>query len=186
MIVMVTMSYKTINVTSKTYEKLVLYKHGNMSFDDVINGFMSQIEEKKFYNHVLKEHKKRMQKIKAGDCVESDSIDDALKNAWGNFLELNKKSSNYRIFQGKDFLKDVKKNLKSGDKSLLSDIQKVIDKSKIDPHKKRPKMDIKLISPKKESIYRVRLGKYRLVYEIDETNKTVILTMFFIRGRGYQ
>ena len=56
---MVTMSYKTINVTSKTYEKLVLYKHGNMSFDDVINEFMSQIEEKKFYNHVLKEHKKR-------------------------------------------------------------------------------------------------------------------------------
>jgi len=46
-------------------------------------------------------------------------------------------------------------------------------------------MDIKLISPKKESIYRVRLGKYRLVYEIDETNKTISLTMFFIRGKGY-
>jgi len=101
-------------------------------------------------------------------------------------LGLNKKSSNYRILQGKDFLKDVKKILKSGDKSLLSDIQKVIDELKIDPHKKHPKMDIKLISPKKESIYRVRLGKYRLVYEIDETNKTVILTMFFIRGKRYQ
>jgi addiction module RelE/StbE family toxin len=101
-------------------------------------------------------------------------------------LELNKKSSNYRILQGKDFLKDVKKILKSGDKSLISDIQKVIDELKIDPHKKRPKMDIKLISSKKESIYRVRLGKYRLVYEIDETNKTILITMFFIRGKGYQ
>ncbi len=80
-IVMVTMSYKTINVTSKTYEKLVLYKHGNMSFDDVINEFMSQIEEKKFYKHVLKEHKKRMQKIKAKEYVDSDNIEDALKNA---------------------------------------------------------------------------------------------------------
>ena len=78
---MVSMNYKTINVTSKTYEKLVLYKHGNMSFDDVLNEFMSQIEEKKFYNHGLKEHKKRMQKIKAGHYVESDNIDDALKNA---------------------------------------------------------------------------------------------------------
>lgn len=78
---MVTMNYKTINVTSKTYEKLVLYKHGNMSFDDVLNEFMSQIEEEKFYNHVLKEHKKRMQKIKAGDYVESDNIEDSLKNA---------------------------------------------------------------------------------------------------------
>jgi len=180
------MNYKTINVTSKTYEKLILYKHGNMSFDDILNEFMSQIEEKKFYNHVLKEHKKRMQKIQAGDYVESDNIEDALKNDWGNFLELNKKSSNYKILQGKDFLRDVKKILKSGDKSLLSDIQRVIDELKINPHKKRPKTDIKLLSPKKEAVYRVRLGKYRLVYEIDETNKTIILTMFFIRGKGYQ
>jgi addiction module RelE/StbE family toxin len=101
-------------------------------------------------------------------------------------LDLNKKSSNYRIFQSKDFLKDVKKILKSGDTSLLSDIQKVINELKIDPHKKRPKIDIKLISSKKESTYRVRLGKYRLVYEIDETNKTIIFTMFFIRRKGYQ
>lgn len=101
-------------------------------------------------------------------------------------MVINKKSSSYRILQGKDFLKDVKKILKSGDKSLLSDIQRVIDELKSDPHKKRPKMDIKLISPKKESIYRVRLGKYRLVYEIDETNKTIFLTMFFIRKKGYQ
>ena len=101
-------------------------------------------------------------------------------------MELNKKSSNYRILQGKEFLKDVKKILKSGEKSLISDIQKVIDELKIDPHKKRSKMDIKLISTKKESIFRIRLGKYRLVYEIDEKNKTVILTMFFIRGKGYQ
>jgi len=100
-------------------------------------------------------------------------------------LGYNNESSNYRVLQGKDFLRDVKKILKSGDKSLLSDIQRVIDELKIDPHKKRPKMDIKLISPKKESIYRVRLGKYRLVYEVDETDKTVILTMFFIRGKGY-
>ena len=74
------MNYRTINVTSDTYEKLVRYKHGNMSFDDVINEFMSQIEEKKFYNHILQEHKKRMQKIKAGDYVESDNLNDALKN----------------------------------------------------------------------------------------------------------
>ncbi len=80
-VVMVTMNYKTINVTSKTYEKLVLYKHGNMSFDDVLNEFMNQIEERKFYNHILKEHKKRMRKIKSGDYVESDNIEDALKNA---------------------------------------------------------------------------------------------------------
>jgi len=100
-------------------------------------------------------------------------------------LESNKKASTYKIIQGRDFLRDVKKILKSGDKSVLLDIQEIIDELKINPSKKRPKMDIKLISPKKESTYRVRLGKYRLVYEIDESNKTASLTMFFIRGKGY-
>jgi mRNA interferase RelE/StbE len=101
-------------------------------------------------------------------------------------LKLNKKSSTYKILQSKEFLKDVKKILKSGDKSVLSDIQRTIDELKIDPYTKRAKMDIKLISTKKESTYRVRLGRYRLVYEIDEYNQTVFITMFFIRGKGYQ
>ena len=100
-------------------------------------------------------------------------------------MELNKNTISYKILQGTIFLRDVKKILKRGDKSLISEIQRIIDELKIDPHKKRPKMDIKLISPKKEGVYRVRLGKYRLIYEIDEQNRTVILTMFFNRGRGY-
>ena len=100
-------------------------------------------------------------------------------------MKSNKKPSNYRILQGKDFLRDVNRILRSGDSSILPDIQRTIDELKINPHKKRPKMGIKLISPKKESIYRVRLGKYRLVYEIDEPNKTISLTMVFIRGKGY-
>ena len=64
-------------------------------------------------------------------------------------MELKKKSSNYRILQGKDFLKDVKKIQKSGDKSLISDIQKVIDELKIDPHKKRPKWILNLYLQKR-------------------------------------
>jgi addiction module RelE/StbE family toxin len=99
---------------------------------------------------------------------------------------LNIKSSPFKILQSKNFLKEVKKILKSGDKSVVSDIQRTIDELKIDPYNKRPKMDIKLISTKNESTYRVRLGKYRLVYEIDEQNHTVFITMFFIRGKGYQ
>ncbi|MEA2055767.1 MAG: type II toxin-antitoxin system RelE/ParE family toxin [Candidatus Thermoplasmatota archaeon] len=97
----------------------------------------------------------------------------------------NKKASTYKIIQGRDFLRDVKRILRSGDKSILLDIQETIDELKINPHKKRPKMDIKLILPKKESTYRVRLGEHRLVYEIDESNKTISLTMFFIRRKGY-
>lgn len=79
-IVMVTMSYKTINVAPQTYEKLILYKHGNMSFDDVLNEFMKIVEEKDFYSRILQEHKKRMRKMKSKDFIESDSLEDALAN----------------------------------------------------------------------------------------------------------
>ena len=74
------MTYRTINITPDTYEKLVLYKHGNMSFNDVINEFIKLVDEKRFYNHVLEEHRKRMLKIKTGDFIESDNLKDALKN----------------------------------------------------------------------------------------------------------
>lgn len=99
---------------------------------------------------------------------------------------MNRKSTPFKILQSKDFLKDVKKVLKSGDRSVLYNIQRTIDELKIDPYTKRPNMDIKLISKKNESIYRVRLGKYRLVYEIDNQSCTVFITMFFSRGKGYQ
>ena len=73
------MSYKTINLSRNTYEKLVLYKHGNMTFDDVITEFMELVEEKMFYKYILEEHKKRMKKMKSGECLQTDTIEDALQ-----------------------------------------------------------------------------------------------------------
>jgi len=96
-----------------------------------------------------------------------------------------KKQPHYTILQGKEFIKDVKKLLKSGESSFLKNIQQGIDELHSNPHTKRPNADIKLISSKKEGIYRMRLGKYRLIYEVDESRKTIYLTMFFIRGKGY-
>lgn len=101
-------------------------------------------------------------------------------------MKSKKISSPYKILQSKEFIKDVKKILKSGDKQILSEIQRTLDELKSNPHDKRPTIDIKLISTKKESIYRVRLGKYRLVYEIDEYTHEIYITMFFIRGKGYE
>jgi len=96
-----------------------------------------------------------------------------------------KNQSQYIIIQGRDFLKDVKKIMKGGESSILKDIQRTFDELKQDPYTKRPKVDIKLISSRKDATYRVRLGKYRLIYEIDEATKTIYVTMFFIRGKGY-
>jgi predicted CopG family antitoxin len=73
------MGYKTINVTPETYEKLILYKHAGMTFDEVINEMMDMMSEEEFYKHVLEEHRKRLKKIKAGEYIEADSLSEALE-----------------------------------------------------------------------------------------------------------
>ncbi len=73
------MGYKTINVAPETYEKLILYKHAGMTFDEVINEMMDMMSEEEFYEHVLEEHKKRLKKIKAGEYIEADNLTEALK-----------------------------------------------------------------------------------------------------------
>ena len=90
----------------------------------------------------------------------------------------------YRVIYGKDFLKDLKNIVKSGDKKVISKAEQIIEKLKIDPHKKRSGVDIKLISSRKDAVHRVRIGNYRMVYEIDEPEKKIILTMIFPQGRG--
>lgn len=74
------MAYKTINVSPETYEKLLLYKHAGMSFDDVINEMMNLMPEEEFYRYVLEEHRRRMRKIKGGEIISTEDLDDALKS----------------------------------------------------------------------------------------------------------
>jgi hypothetical protein len=50
-----------------------------MTFDDVITEFMELVEEKMFYKYILEEHKKRMKKMKSGECLQTDTIEEALQ-----------------------------------------------------------------------------------------------------------
>jgi len=72
------MAYKTINLTPETYEKLSIYIHGNMSFNDVLNKLMEMIGDEEFYKYVLQEHRIRMKKAKSGEYIETDDLDAAL------------------------------------------------------------------------------------------------------------
>ncbi|UCG00833.1 MAG: hypothetical protein JSW11_14595 [Candidatus Heimdallarchaeota archaeon] len=73
------MGYKTINVAPETYERLILYKHAGMTFDEVINEMMDMMSEEEFYEHVIEEHKKRLKKIKAGEYIEAKDLTKALE-----------------------------------------------------------------------------------------------------------
>ena len=94
-------------------------------------------------------------------------------------------SQQYQVVYGRDFLKDLKRIMKGGDKSIKAKVKKAIVELKSNPHKKRSGVDIKLISTREEGVYRIRLGKYRMVYEIDEDEKKIYITMIFLRGHGY-
>jgi addiction module RelE/StbE family toxin len=87
----------------------------------------------------------------------------------------------YRIIYGKEFLRDLKKIIKGGNKKIKDRVQDIVEKLKKEPHKKRSGLDIKLISQRKDAVYRVRIGKYRMVYEIDEKEKNIFLTMIFLK-----
>ena len=75
MVVMVTMPYKTINVSEETYDRLIYYKHANMTFDDVLNEMMDEISEEEFYRVILEEHRKEVKRIKNGDYLSEDELD---------------------------------------------------------------------------------------------------------------
>ncbi len=76
---MITMAYKTINLKPATYSRLVFYKHGNKSFDDILNEFMDRVSEDKFYEKVLKDHREIMKQARSGEVAKSRDLVEALK-----------------------------------------------------------------------------------------------------------
>ena len=64
-------------------------------------------------------------------------------------------------------------------------IKQVFSDLKEDPHTKRPNVDIKLISSREEGVYRLRIGDYRMTYEVDEDKNLIMVTKIFPRGKGY-
>lgn len=77
-VVIVNMPYKTINVNPETYDRFVYYKHANMTFDEVLNEMMDKISEEEFYKHILEEHREEIRKMKEGDHLTEDDLDDFL------------------------------------------------------------------------------------------------------------
>lgn len=89
------------------------------------------------------------------------------------------------MIYSKRFAKGLKEIIKSGKPELRDRVKQVFSFLKEDPHTKRPNVDIKLISSREEGVYRVRIGDYRLTYEVDEKRKLIMVTKIFPRGKGY-
>ena len=73
-----------------------------------------------------------------------------------------------------DLNPETKKRLKSGIKSL-----------ELDPFKSRSHSDIKKLkgTKKREDLYRLRVGDYRVIYAVEES--TIFVLEIITRERGY-
>ena len=55
-----------------------------------------------------------------------------------------------------------------------------------DPFRARPGLDIKQLAGTEGAVFRLRVGDYRVLYEVDTASNTVFVTTVFHRGRGYR
>ena len=78
MVVKSIMAYRTINVSESTYDRLVYYKHANMTFDEVINMLMDEISEEEFYKTILEEHKQIVAEMKKGNYLTQEEFEKEL------------------------------------------------------------------------------------------------------------
>lgn len=74
-----------------------------------------------------------------------------------------------------DLKPETKERLKSGIRNL-----------EIDPFKNRPQVNIEKLkgTKKREDLYRLRIGDYRIIYAVEDN--TVFVLEIMLRGKGYE
>lgn len=86
----------------------------------------------------------------------------------------------YEIFYSKGYVKDIKKipnKIEDKAKKILHELLKKPTKL---PRNTKP-----LISQHKD-IFRTRIGKYRIIYNIDHNQKTIYVIAFKVRSKIYR
>ncbi|HIJ11886.1 TPA: type II toxin-antitoxin system RelE/ParE family toxin [Candidatus Woesearchaeota archaeon] len=76
---------------------------------------------------------------------------------------------------------DAFKFLKKSTKEVVSRVMNKIDKLREEPFPS----DVKRIVNRKEKIFRVRVGDYRIQYIVDQTKNTIIISQIAKRARAY-
>jgi len=77
--------------------------------------------------------------------------------------------------------RSAEKELRKLDKSLIPDILRKIEQLAANP---RPRQSKKLTGS--ERSYRLRTGKYRIIYQVDEAAKKVTIYIIKHRGEAYR
>ena len=84
------------------------------------------------------------------------------------------------------FVKELEAIKRAGRKDIAGRILSALRLLEQDPFQARPGLDIKPLAIAGGSVFRLRVGDYRVLYEVDVTSETVFVTAVFHRGRGYR
>jgi mRNA-degrading endonuclease RelE of RelBE toxin-antitoxin system len=82
--------------------------------------------------------------------------------------------------------KELKTIARAGHKDVVRRILSSLRLLERDPFRARPGLDIKQLAHTEGAVFRLRVGDYRVLYEVDTTSNTVFVTTVFHRGRGYR
>ena len=83
------------------------------------------------------------------------------------------------------FLRELRALRRSGQVALLERIGRVLHRLEDDPYRPRPGVDIKRLRVTGEGVFRVRVGDYRILYEVERERRIIVVTSLFHRGAGY-
>ena len=67
-------AYRTVNVGSTTFERLKSYKVAGKTFDEVLNDLMDRTEPETVHREVLREHERRLRRMKKGESVTHEEL----------------------------------------------------------------------------------------------------------------
>ncbi|MFP4608511.1 MAG: type II toxin-antitoxin system RelE family toxin [Candidatus Natronoplasma sp.] len=78
------------------------------------------------------------------------------------------------------------KQLEKLDDRLKKRVKDSLEGLKEDPYKPRSGADIKKLSGTDPTKYRLKIGDYRVIYTVEESNKAVKVIEGLKRGKGYR
>jgi len=82
--------------------------------------------------------------------------------------------------------RELKTIERAGHKDVVRRILSSLRLLEEDPFRARPGLDLKQLTTSGGAVFRLRVGDYRLLYEVDVASKKVFVTTVFHRGRGYR
>ena len=91
-------------------------------------------------------------------------------------------TKNYEVIIDKRVYKDLEKIPNHICEKFLA----ALDEFETDPIHARPKFDVKELKGFPKSLYRLRLGDYRVLYSVDKENKEVKITIIVPRKQAYR